>query len=120
MDVSFGNMGNAKAVLLGNVKVGINIAFGVDHDGFAGALTTDKVTGLRQTRIENVLEKHNNVLFLMLILLVILYKYLVANDIHAHDEYKPAECSFEFFARNKPGDVGAEENTENRQSCKRK
>ena len=58
MDMGFHDMRNAHVVLFGDLQVSIDIAFGVDHGGYAGLLASDEIAGLGQGLVVDVLEKH--------------------------------------------------------------
>lgn len=58
MNVRFGNVRNPQAILLRQRKVRINVAFGVNYDGFSGFLASNQVASLRQRFIINMLKKH--------------------------------------------------------------
>ena len=58
VDMRFHDMCDAHIVLPGDLEIGINISFRVDHGGDAGLLASDKIAGLCQGFVVNVLEEH--------------------------------------------------------------
>ncbi|GHB64405.1 hypothetical protein GCM10007390_17870 [Persicitalea jodogahamensis] len=58
MDVCLGDMGDTEPVLTGYLEVGVYIALGIDHYGFACLLAADYIAGLGQRFIKNVLKEH--------------------------------------------------------------
>src|SRR5690606_2184978 len=65
MDMCLCNVRDTKIVLPGNVKIGVNIPFGIDDDSFTCGLTAHYIASLCKTGIINVLEKHDSIILMV-------------------------------------------------------
>jgi hypothetical protein len=58
MNVGLGCGGNAQSVLARDALVLVDVAFRIDHNGFAGALTANKISVLSQAWVKDLSQEH--------------------------------------------------------------